>query len=111
MKYKLLSGVVLVVSATVAIPGWAAEVASDGADHVGAGAVAADGSDNVGANKLAADGADKVGANRLAADGADHVGAARLAYSRSGIGSDRVASSLMGEGSYTDQFNDPINAQ
>ena len=41
MKYTFLSGVVLVVSATVTIPGaWAAEtraLASDGADHVGAG--------------------------------------------------------------------------
>jgi len=69
-------------------------VASDGSDHVGAGAVASDGSDHV-------------GANAVASDGTDHVGSARLAYSRSGIGSDRVASSLM-DGSYSDQFNSPI---
>ncbi|CAI8957706.1 Hemagglutinin [Pseudomonas sp. IT-P100] len=46
----------------------------------------------------------------LASDGADHVGAVRLAYSRSGIGSDRVASSLM-DGSYSGQFNSPIGNQ
>lgn len=97
MKYRLLSGVILTVAATVAIPGaWAAQpqaLASDGADHVGAGAVAADGSDHVGVGALAADGADRTGVNRVA-------------YSRAGVGSDRVASALM-SGSYSDQFNSP----
>ena len=97
MKYKLLSGVLLAVAAGVAVPSaWAAQpqaLASDGADHVGAGAVAADG-------------ADKVGAGALAADGADRTGVNRVAYSRVGVGSDRVASALM-TGSYSDQFNSP----
>ena len=58
--------------------------AADGYDRTGSAAytteaaVASDGADHVGAGKLAADGADHTGAARLAADGADHVGAARL---------------------------------
>ena len=56
MKYKLLSGVLLAVAASVAVPSvWAAQpqaLASDGADHVGAGAVAADGADRVGAARF-----------------------------------------------------------
>ena len=110
MNHKLLSGVVFAVAATMVAPGvWAGQpqaVAADGSDHVGAGAVAADGSDHVGANAVAADGADHVGANALAADGADRLNANRLAYSRVGVGSDRVASALM-TGSYSDQFNSP----
>ncbi|WP_194088189.1 hypothetical protein, partial [Pseudomonas sp. Sample_21] len=81
-------------------------VAADGADRVGAGAVAADGADRVGAGAVAADGADRVGAGALAADGADRTGVNRVAYSRVGVGSDRVASALM-TGSYSDQFNSP----
>jgi hypothetical protein len=42
----------------------------------------------------------------LAADGADRTGINRFAYSRVGVGSDRVASALM-TGSYSDQFNSP----
>ena len=123
MNHKLLSGVIFAVAATMGAPGvWAGQpqaVAADGSDHVGAGAVAADGSDHVGANAVAADGADHVGAGAVAADGSDHVGANavasdgadrlnanRLAYSRVGVGSDRVASALM-TGSYSDQFNSP----
>ena len=110
MKYKLLSGVLLAVAASVAVPSvWAAQpqaLASDGADHVGAGAVAADGADRVGAGAVAADGADRVGAGALAADGADRTGVNRVAYTRVGVGSDRVASALM-TGSYSDQFNSP----
>ncbi|MHC8381363.1 hypothetical protein [Pseudomonas sp. LB3P14] len=84
-KFKFFSGVLLALTATVVMPGaWAAE-----------------------ARALAADGADRVGAGAVAADGSDHVGAACLAYPRSGIGSDRVASLLMG-GTYSDQFNNPI---
>ena len=97
MKYKLLSGVLLAVAASVVVPNVLAAqpqaLASDGADHVGAGAVAADGADRVGAGALAADGADRTGVNRVA-------------YSRVGVGSDRVASALM-TGSYSDQFNSP----
>lgn len=123
MKHKLLSGVLLAVVATVVVPNvWAAQpqalasdgsdhvgagaVASDGADHVGAGAVASDGADHVGAGAVASDGADHVGAGALAADGADRTGINRFAYSRVGVGSDRVASALM-TGSYSDQFNSP----
>ncbi len=110
MKYKLLSGVVLAIAAAVVVPGvWAAQpqaLASDGADHVGAGAVASDGSDHVGAGAVASDGSDHVGAGALAADGADRIGINRVAYSRVGVGSDRVASALM-TGSYSDQFNNP----
>jgi hypothetical protein len=51
MKFKFLSGVALAVAATVVMPSaltaaWAGDapaVASDGADHVGAGQVASDG--------------------------------------------------------------------
>ncbi|WP_419790170.1 hypothetical protein [Pseudomonas atacamensis] len=97
MKYKLLSGVLLAVAASVVVPNVLAAqpqaLASDGADRVGAGAVAADGADRVGAGALAADGADRTGVNRVA-------------YSRVGVGSDRVASALM-TGSYSDQFNSP----
>ena len=97
MKYKLLSGVLLAVAASVVVPNVLAAqpqaLASDGADHVGAGAVAADGADRVGAGALAADGADRTGVNRVA-------------YSRVGVGSDRVASALM-TSSYSDQFNSP----
>ncbi len=123
MKYKLLSGVLLAVAASVVVPNVLAAqpqaLASDGADHVGAGAVAADGADRVGAGAVAADGADRVGAGAVAADGADRVGAGalaadgadrtgvnRVAYSRVGVGSDRVASALM-TSSYSDQFNSP----
>ncbi|WP_374011133.1 hypothetical protein [Pseudomonas sp. MD195_PC81_125] len=84
----------------------AGAVASDGSDHVGAGAVASDGSDHVGAGAVASDGSDHVGAGALASDGTDKVGANRYAYSRVGVGSDRVASALM-TGSYSDQFNAP----
>jgi len=84
----------------------AGAVASDGADHVGAGAVASDGADHVGAGAVASDGADHVGAGALASDGADRTGVNRVAYSRVGVGSDRVASALM-TGSYSDQFNSP----
>lgn len=83
--------------------------ASDGADHVGAGALArsgaehgtgqaaADGADHVGAKGLAADGADHVGAKSLAADGSDRVGRNQVASKETkiridGIGSDAVAS-------------------
>ena len=87
----------LAVAASVVVPNVLAAqpqaLASDGADHVGAGAVAADGADRVGAGALAADGADRTGVNRVA-------------YSRVGVGSDRVASALM-TGSYSDQFNSP----
>ena len=38
------------------------------------------------------------------------TGAGRLAYSRAGVGSDRVASTLMSE-NYSDQFNSPIGNQ
>ena len=110
MKYKLLSGVLLAVAASVVVPNVLAAqpqaLASDAADHVGAGAVAADGADRVGAGAVAADGADRVGAGALAADGADRTGVNRVAYSRVGVGSDRVASALM-TGSYSDQFNSP----
>lgn len=123
MKHKLLSGVLLAVVASVVVPNvWAAQpqalasdgsdhvgagaVASDGADHVGAGAVASDGADHVGAGAVASDGADHVGASALASDGADRTGVNRVAYSRVGVGSDRVASALM-TGSYSDQFNSP----
>ncbi|MDR9754225.1 hypothetical protein RG836_22480 [Pseudomonas sp. SZMC_28357] len=51
-----------------------------------------------------------MGAGALARDGADRVGAGRLAYSRAGVGSDRVASTLMSE-NYSDQFNSPIGNQ
>lgn len=85
MRIKMFSGVLLALTATVVMPGaWAAE-----------------------ARALAADGADHVGAGTVAADGSDRIGAARLAYSRSGIGSDRAASLLMG-GGYAEQFNNPI---
>ncbi|MEB0039057.1 MULTISPECIES: hypothetical protein [unclassified Pseudomonas] len=40
-----------------------AQVATDGADHVGANRVSSDGADHVGANSLASDGADHVGEN------------------------------------------------
>ena len=110
MKHKLLSGLLLAVVATVVVPNvWAAQpqaLASDGADHVGAGAVASDGADHVGAGAVASDGADHVGAGALASDGADRTGVNRVAYSRVGVGSDRVASALM-TGSYSDQFNSP----
>jgi hypothetical protein len=123
MKHTLLSGAILAVAATVMLPTvWAAQpqamasdgsdhvgagaVASDGSDHVGAGAVASDGSDHVGAGAVASDGSDHVGAGALASDGTDKVGANRYAYSRVGVGSDRVASALM-TGSYSDQFNAP----
>ena len=110
MKRKLWSGVVLAVAATVVMPNvWAAQaqaLASDGADHVGAGAVASDGADHVKAGAVASDGADHVGAGAVASDGTDKVGASRLAYSRVGVGSDQVASALM-TGSYSDQFNSP----
>ena len=123
MKHTLLSGAILAVAATVMLPTvWAAQpqamasdgsdhvgagaVASDGSDHVGAGAVASDGSDHVGAGAVASDGSDHVGAGALASDGTDKVGANRYAYSRVGVGSDRVASALM-TGSYSDQFNSP----
>lgn len=111
MKHKLWSGMVLAVAATVVVMPevWAAQaqaVASDGADHVGAGSVASDGSDHVGAGAVASDGADHVGAGAVASDGADKVDARRLAYSRRGVGSDQVASALM-TGSYSDQFNSP----
>ena len=110
MKHTLLSGAILAVAATVMLPtAWSAQpqaVASDGADHVKAGAVASDGSDHVGAGAVASDGSDHVGANTLASDGTDKVGANRYAYSRVGVGSDRVASALM-TGSYSDQFNSP----
>ena len=123
MKHTLLSGAILAVAATVMLPTvWAAQpqavasdgsdhvraaaVASDGSDHVGAGAVASDGSDHVGAGTVASDGSDHVGAGALASDGTDKVGANRYAYSRVGVGSDRVASALM-TGSYSDQFNSP----
>ena len=123
MKHTLLSGAILAVAATVMLPTvWAAQpqamasdgsdhvgagaVASDGSDHVGAGAVASDGSDHVGAGAVASDGSDHVGAGALASDGSDKVGANRYAYSRVGVGSDRVASALM-TGSYSDQFNAP----
>jgi hypothetical protein len=55
---------------------------------------------------VAADGSDHVGAGAVASDGADRLNANRLAYSRVGVGSDRVASALM-TGSYSDQFNSP----
>ena len=123
MKHTLLSGAILAVAATVMLPTvWAAQpqaMASDGSDHVGAGAVASDGSDHVGAGAVASDGSDHVGAGAVASDGSDHVGAGalasvgtdkvganRYAYSRVGVGSDRVASALM-TGSYSDQFNSP----
>ncbi|WP_179294927.1 hypothetical protein [Pseudomonas moraviensis] len=55
---------------------------------------------------MASDGSDHVGAGALASDGTDKVGANRYAYSRVGVGSDRVASALMTD-SYSDQFNAP----
>ncbi len=76
MRIKIFSGVLLALTATVAMPGaWAAEARAQ--------------------------------RRTVAADGSDRIGAARLAYSRSGIGSDRAASLLMG-GSYAEQFNNPI---
>ena len=95
----------LIASSCAGVVG-AGAVASDGSDHVGAGAVASDGSDHVGAGAVASDGSDHVGANTVASDGTDKVGANRYAYSRVGVGSDRVASALM-TGSYSDQFNSP----
>src|SRR6195952_1226168 len=94
MNYKLVTGVVFAVATTMAIPAglssaWAAEqraLASDGADHVGAGQVASDGSDHVGAGQVASDGSDHVGAGQVASDGSDHVGAGQVASD----GSDNV---------------------
>ncbi len=73
------------------------QVASDGSDHVGAGAVASDGSDHVGANAVASDGAERVHVNGLAADRSDRVGRNQVASNATrmkvgGIGSDAVAS-------------------
>ena len=73
------------------------QVAADGADHVGAKDLAADGADHVGAKGVAADGADHVGAKGLAADGSDRVGIYQVASKETkirvgGIGSDAVAS-------------------